>query len=135
VNSLTTLLLSAAVGLAVSQASLAQDATMPPKSSGAPAADNSANNQPDRAGGLATADEQSNSKSDVDLTQRIRRSVMEDKNLSVYGQNVKIVAAQGKVTLNGVVRSSEEKQQIGAKAAAIAGKDKVMNELKVAPAN
>jgi osmotically-inducible protein OsmY len=37
--------------------------------------------------------------------------------------------------LNGVVRSADEKSQIGAKAAAIAGKDHVVNDLKVQPQN
>jgi osmotically-inducible protein OsmY len=98
-------------------------------------ADNSANNARNQPGREATADEQSNSKADVELTQRIRRSVMDDKNLSVYGKNVKIVSAGGKVTLNGVVRTSDEKMQIGQKAAAVAGADHVVNELQVAPGN
>jgi hyperosmotically inducible protein len=128
--------LLAAAALALSQLAFAQDSAKPSKAQeSAPAADNSASNQPERSGGQSTADDQSNSKSDVDLTQRIRRSVMDDKALSVYAQNVKIVSANGKVTLNGVVRTAEEKKQIGMKAAAVAGADRVVNELKVAPAN
>ena len=67
------------------------------------------------------------------MTRRIRSSVTADKSLSTYGHNVKIVTANGTVTLNGVVRSDDEKAEIGAKAAAIAGKDHVVNDLKVAP--
>lgn len=66
------------------------------------------------------------------MTQQIRRSVTADKNLSTYGHNVKIVTADGRVTLNGVVRSDDEKAEIGAKAASVVGKDHVTNELKVA---
>lgn len=115
--------LSAALALACSSAAFAQNA------------DNSANNERNRPGREATADEQSNSKADIELTQRIRRSVMDDKSLSVYGKNVKIVSAGGKVTLNGVVRTADEKMQIGQKAAAVAGAGHVVNELQVAPGN
>ena len=83
----------------------------------------------------ATADTQPNHSSDVDLTKRIRQSVVADKSLSTYAHNVKIVTLNGSVTLNGVVRSDEEKNAVEMKAAAIAGKDKVTNALKVAPAN
>jgi hyperosmotically inducible periplasmic protein len=74
-----------------------------------------------------------NDSTDVELTQRIRRSVTADKNLSAYGHNVKIVSANGTVTLNGVVRTDAEKAEIGMKAASVAGKDHVVNEIKVAP--
>jgi osmotically-inducible protein OsmY len=37
--------------------------------------------------------------------------------------------------LNGVVRSNEEKDAVEMKAVAVAGKDKVTNALKVAPAD
>ena len=69
----------------------------------------------------------------MDLTRRIRSSVTADKNLSTYGHNVKIVTTNGTVTLNGVVRSNDEKSEIGAKAAAVVGKGNVINDLKVTP--
>ena len=101
----------------------------------ATAPDNSKSNKSDQSNMSATADTQSNHSSDVDLTKRIRQSVMADKSLSTYAHNVKIVTLNGSVTLNGVVRSDEEKNAVEMKAAAIAGKDKVTNDLKVAPAN
>jgi hypothetical protein len=52
-----------------------------------------------------------------------------------YAHNVKIVTLNGSVTLNGVVRSDEEKNIVEMKAAALAGKDKMTNDLKIAPAN
>src|SRR5689334_13369385 len=52
-----------------------------------------------------SADKQSNARSDIDLTARIRRSVMDDKSLSTNGHNVKIVSENGTVTLSGVVPS------------------------------
>ena len=101
----------------------------------APAPDNSKSNKSDQSNMSATADTQSNHSSDVDLTKRIRQSVVADKSLSTYAHNVKIVTLNGSVTLNGVVRSDEEKTAVEMKAVAVAGKDKVTNALKVAPAN
>jgi hyperosmotically inducible periplasmic protein len=79
------------------------------------------------------ADGQSNRPQDLQLTQTIRRSVMADKSLSVDAHNVKIVTINGHVTLNGVVRSDAEKSAIIAKAVTVAGADKVLDALKVAP--
>jgi len=58
---------------------------------------------------------------------------MADHSLSTYGHNVKIVAMNGTVTLNGVVRSPEEKAQIGKLATSIAGEGHVVDDLKLAP--
>jgi hyperosmotically inducible protein len=98
-------------------------------------ADNTRTNQTDSSNTAATADTQSNASSDLNLTARIRKSVIADKSLSTYAHNVKIVAVNGNVTLNGVVRSDQEKNAVEMKAVAIAGKGNVVNDLKVAPAN
>ena len=58
---------------------------------------------------------------------------MEDKSLSTYAHNVKIISQNGMVTLKGPVRSDEEKSAVEAKAAEIAGKDKVTSQLEVKP--
>ena len=58
---------------------------------------------------------------------------MADSTLSTYAHNVKIVAVNGTVTLNGVVRSAAEKTQIGKKATSIAGEGRVIDNLKLAP--
>jgi hyperosmotically inducible periplasmic protein len=97
------------------------------------APDNAKSNQADASNKTATADGQANNAADLDLTKRIRQSVMADKSLSTYAHNVKIVTINGHVTLNGVVRSEEEKGAVESKAANIAGGDKVTDELKVAP--
>jgi hyperosmotically inducible periplasmic protein len=97
------------------------------------AADNTKNNRDDPANRGKTSDQQENDAADLELSQRIRRSVMNDKTLSTYGHNVKIVAVNGTVTLNGVVRSAEEKTQIGMKATSVAGKERVVNDLKIEP--
>lgn len=99
-------------------------------SSAAP--DNSKSNRTDTTNATATADSQSNKASDVDLTKRIRQSLTADKSLSTYAHNVKIVSVNGNVTLNGVVRTEDERGAIEAKAQDIAGKQNVTNRLKLA---
>lgn len=99
------------------------------------APDNAKSNQVDASNATSTADSQTNNAADLDLTKRIRQSVMADKSLSTYAHNVKIVTHNGNVTLNGVVRSEDEKSAIEMKAANLAGQSKVTNELKVAPSN
>ena len=70
-------------------------------------------------------------KSDVELTRRIRRAVVKDSSLSVMAHNVKIVSANGSVTLRGPVKTEAEKDAIASKAQSIAGADRVNNELEV----
>ena len=96
----------------------------------APAPDNTkANTRTDQN----TANKQSNTASDRDLTQQVRKAIMEDKSISTYAHNVKVVTQNGQVTLSGPVRSDEEKQAIVGKAAQVAGKDHVVDQISVAP--
>jgi osmotically-inducible protein OsmY len=113
-----------AVGLA-----LAQD-TQPAKPR---AADNTKVNQRDRSKTEPTADQAKNNTSDRDLMQKIRRSIMDEKSLSSYAHNVKIVAQHGKVTLKGPVRSEEEKRTVEQKATDVAGAGNVTNEITIKP--
>ncbi len=101
----------------------------------APAADNTRSNAVPANSSMHTsiADGQTNMASDLKITQQIRKSVIADKNLSAYAHNVKIVSVNGAVTLNGVVKSDHEKSVVVQKAQAIVGKDKVTNDLTVAP--
>ena len=108
---------------------MAQDSTSPNQ----PASDNTQMNQRDRNQTEPTADKQSNNKSDLDVTQQIRKSIISEKSLSTYAHNVKIITKDGQVTLKGPVRSEEEKQAVDAKAAAVVGQSKVINELTVKP--
>ena len=81
--------------------------------------------------GAMTAGQQSNATSDVKLTRKIRRAVVRDPSLSMLAHNVKIVSANGSVTLSGAVKTEQEKTVIASKAQAIAGADKVDNQLEV----
>jgi hyperosmotically inducible periplasmic protein len=80
-----------------------------------------------------TADNQKMNPSDREVTQKIRKSIHEDKSLSTYAHNIKIISQDGKVTLRGPVRSEDEKNNLQAKAVAVAGDRNVTNQLEIAP--
>jgi hyperosmotically inducible periplasmic protein len=98
-----------------------------------PAPDNTKVNQRDRNKTEPTADQQKENQPDREIARKIRRSIMEDKTLSTYAHNVKIITQDGLVTLKGPVRSDEEKTAVEAKATEIAGADKVTSQLEVKP--
>jgi osmotically-inducible protein OsmY len=98
----------------------------------AQAPDNTQVNKRDRAPGEATADQQKNNRSDLDLTKDIRKSIVDDKSLSTYAHNVKVISQNGTVTLKGPVKSEDEKNSIVSKAVSIAGgADKVVDQMSV----
>src|ERR1700675_403251 len=66
--------------------------------------DNTKTNKRDRDKNSPTADRQKMNPTDRDLAKRIRASIVDDKSLSTYAHNIKIVAQDGKVTLKGPVR-------------------------------
>jgi len=110
--------------LAIVVVSIAQAQTAP---------DNSKQNSTDSVNKTATADIQKNDKADLQLTRQIRARVIADKSLSTYAHNIKIVAVDGNVTLNGVVRTQQEKDSIEAKAQPFVTNGSLVNNLKVAP--
>ena len=83
----------------------------------------------------ATANQQLMSPADRATTQKIRKAIHRDKTLSAYGRNIEIVMQRGKVTLQGRVASEDEKGNLAAKAAAVAGPENVSNQLRVMRAN
>ena len=117
------------IGLPGVSLGLAQD------SSQSPAPDNTKVNQGDQNKSNATADRQLENKSDREVAQQIRQAVMNDKSLSTYAHNVKIISQNGVVTLKGPVRTDDERRAIEKIAAAIVGQDKVTSQLEVKPKN
>src|SRR6185295_14147781 len=97
--------------------------------------DNTKVNTRDRSPKAKTADQQSNAKADVDLTQRIRRAIVDDKSLTTYAHNIKVITRNGMVTLKGPVHTVEEKSALEAKATEIAGAGKVTNQISVMTKN
>jgi hyperosmotically inducible periplasmic protein len=96
-----------------------------------PAPDNSKTNKQER--GSATADKQKMNPADRETARKIRSAIHDDKTLSTYAHNVKVIVQNGQVTLKGPVRSEEEKTTVESKATAVAGAGNVTNNLTVAP--
>jgi hyperosmotically inducible periplasmic protein len=96
-----------------------------------PAADNSGRNQRDRSMETKTSGDQSESSPDIKITAAIRRAVMHEDSLSMMAKNVKIITADGVVTLRGPVKNAAEKTKIGELATANAGQATVHNQLEV----
>jgi len=93
--------------------------------------DNTAVNKGSRAGAAPTADQQKNDRTDVSITRDIRRAIVNDKALSSYAHNVKVITSHGDVTLKGPVRTEEERKVVESKAAEIAGAGHVTNQLSI----
>ena len=97
-----------------------------------PAANNSGRNERDRSGDTKTSGDQSNSSADIKMTAAIRRAVMGDDSLSMTAKNVKIITADGVVTLRGPVKTAAEKAAIAKHAMAVAGDHaKIENQIEV----
>jgi hyperosmotically inducible periplasmic protein len=96
------------------------------------AAENTKVNRQDRNNSKPTADQQKQNSSDVEITRRIRRSLVQDKSLSTSAKNIKVITQNGNVTLRGPVQSEEEKKSIETKASEVAGPSNVKSELQIA---
>jgi len=94
-----------------------------------PAPDNSKTNK----NAAPTADQQKMNQADRDITKKVRMAIHDDKSMSMYAHNVKVITQNGKVTLKGPVQSEEEKTNIAAKATAVAGDGNVDNQIEVVP--
>jgi hypothetical protein len=92
---------------------------------------NTGMNVRDRDGNLPTPQDQSNKESDLQITARIRQAILDDQTLSVTAENIKIITADGKVTLRGPVKSAAEKSAIVAKAQQVAGTTQVDDQLEI----
>jgi hyperosmotically inducible periplasmic protein len=95
------------------------------------AVDNTKKNERDRSGETTTSGDQSNSQEDVKITAAIRRAVVGDHSLSATAKNVKIITANGLVTLRGPVKNDAEKAKIAELAQSAAGNAKINNQLEV----
>jgi osmotically-inducible protein OsmY len=98
---------------------------------GHPAADNTAKNERDASGDSKTSGDQSESSEDIKITAAIRRAIVADDSLTMTATNVKIITADGKVTLRGPVKTAAEKSRIAQIAKKEAGKATIDNQLEV----
>jgi BON domain len=82
-----------------------------------------------------TSDKPKVTPSDRAIAQKIRRAIYADKTLSTVARQIKVVVQDGKVTLQGSVRSGEERSTILTKAAAVAGEGNVINKIEITHSN
>jgi len=99
-----------------------------------PTADNTAINQRDASGATKTPIDQDENQADITRTAEIRKKILDQPDMSVNAQNVKVITSQGKVTLRGPVDSDAERGIVVRIATEVAGADNVVNELEVTPA-
>jgi osmotically-inducible protein OsmY len=95
--------------------------------------DNTAVNKRDRAATAKTPIDQKEDQTDVSLTAKIRSRIENTKEMSVNARNVKIITADGRVTLRGPVNSVTERDTIVRIAREVAGGGNVDDELEVEP--
>jgi osmotically-inducible protein OsmY len=93
--------------------------------------DNTATNERDRSGKTKTSGDQSNGSADLKITQAIRQALMKDDQLSMTAKNIKIITANGRVTLRGPVKTAQEKSKIDQLARSAASGAKIENQLDV----
>jgi hyperosmotically inducible protein len=97
--------------------------------------DNTAINERDRSGETKTSGDQSNSPADLKTTQAIRQALMKDGELSMTAKNIKVITANGHVTLRGPVKTAQEKAKIDQLAKSAAGGAQIDNQLDVKGSN
>ncbi len=78
-----------------------------------------------------TAQNQSSAASDRELTAKVRKAIIADKDLSTYAHNIKIITRNGTVTLKGPVKSDDEKQKIESDVAGVVSRDSIVDQLAV----
>jgi hyperosmotically inducible periplasmic protein len=93
--------------------------------------DNTKTNERDRSGETNTSGDQSNSSADLKVTQAIRQALMKDSELSTTAKNIKIITANGQVTLRGPVKTAQEKAKVDQIARSAAGGAQVDDQLDV----
>ena len=93
--------------------------------------DNTATNERDRSGETKTSGDQLNSSADLKTTQAIRQALMKDDELSMTAKNIKVITANGHVTLRGPVKTAHEKAKIDQLAKSAAGGAQIDNQLDV----
>jgi hyperosmotically inducible periplasmic protein len=97
--------------------------------------DNTATNERDRSGETKTSGDQSNSSADLKTTQAIRQAIMKDGELSTTAKNIKVITANGHVTLRGPVKTAQEKAKVDQLAKSAAGGAQIDNQLDVKGSN
>lgn len=75
-------------------------------------ADNTGRNVRDRSNATLTPGDQGENQQDLEITRRIRQALTSNDQLSQEAKNIKIISANGKVTLRGPVNTEQERKTI-----------------------
>ena len=94
------------------------------------ALENTERNVRDKDNTTLTPEDQKETKNDIKITSKIRKTVVRDKSLSVDAQNAKIITRNGVVTLRGPVASEAEKMKLQQIAQKTKGVVQVNNQLE-----
>ena len=97
--------------------------------------DNTAINERDRSSETQTSGDQSNGSADLKVTQAIRQALMKDGELSTTAKNIKVITANGQVTLRGPVKTAQEKARVDQIAKSAAGGAQIDDQLEVKASN
>ena len=93
--------------------------------------DNTDKNKRDRDPDAKTPIDQNENQADINITAQIRKEILAQDGMSVNARNVKVITADGKVTLRGPVDSADEHKTIHEIAKKAAGEDKVDDQIEV----
>ena len=120
------------IAAALSRPAFAQERSQnPTPQPAATKADNSAINARDESGATLTPRDQPNNATDIKVEADVRSAIVGDKTLSTLAHNVKIVTANGTVTLRGPVRTVAEKERVAKLAMNTSGVARVENLIDV----
>lgn len=78
-----------------------------------------------------TSENQSSKDRDLNITKKIRKSLMADETLSTSAKNIKVITIDGMVTLRGEVDNDQERYKIEQKVKSISGVTQLSNQLQV----
>lgn len=93
--------------------------------------DNTQVNERDQDANTKTPMDQNENSDDIAVTANIRKALMDHDEFSVSARNIKIMTADGVVTLRGPVESEAEKTTIAALARSTQGAKNVVDEIEV----
>jgi len=96
-------------------------------------ADNTKKNERDRDDATKTPVDQNENAGDIEITATIRRAIVGDDAMSMSAKNIKIITADGVVTLRGPVASTDEREKIANLARGTASVKRVDDLLEIAP--
>ena len=97
--------------------------------------DNTATNERDRWGKPRLLATSQIVLRNLKTTQAIRQALMKDSELSMTAKNIKVITANGHVTLRGPVKTAQEKSKIDQLAKSAAGGAQIDNQLDVKGSN